>query len=78
MTSSSSRALSGRQISRLERFGKSRVPACGAVVVSVQAFRITANCELPALHAAGCELSYPAARQARLWIRCVKPYRKDR
>ena len=58
--------LSRRQISRLERFGKSRVPARRAVAPSsALALRISADCGLPASHAAARELSYPAATQGR-------------
>jgi len=55
--------LSRRQIGRLERFGKLRVPARRAVAASsALALRISAS------HAAARELSYPAATQGRSWI----------
>jgi hypothetical protein len=61
--------FSRRQIKRLARFGKSRVPACRAVAASsALALRISADCGLPASHAAARELSSPAATQGRSWI----------
>lgn len=50
--------FSRRQISRLERFEKSRVPTRRAVAVSTAlALRISVDCGLPASHAAARELS---------------------
>ena len=61
--------FSRRQINRLARFGKSRVPARRAVAASsALALRISADCGLPASHAAAREFSCPAATQGRSWI----------
>ena len=55
------KTLSRRQIRRLERFGKSRVPARRAVAASFALLLlISADYGLSASHAAARELTYPA------------------